>query len=584
MSDKRPVYLVLFVVILVALAMRLYPIGANLPYTYWHDENNYVEDAMRMGKGSFEPAAYYHGGLYQLILFLLYGAYYFFMRIAGIIQSPMAFLIGYIKDPSVFFIIARSVSALCGTALVYLSYLISARIFTRRAALVSAIFMAFSLLMFQMSIFALADVPSVLFLAISFLCVVRSVQAVSDRRLYYAAAIFAGLAASAKYFSVFGVVFIYVAAFLKYRDEDRRGSPFALVSMLVSASSLAMVGFFMGIPSALFNLARFYNDTIAMGGVYVASDPHKYKWLYIFTNHFRNGLGIPLELVFICGLGYAFLKRSKWDLLLLAFPVAHYLVFMNSTGFAYHLIPSVFFVSILAGRFLDSMIAMTPLKKSILAAIIAALIVVSPSLYETIKLVGVIMGSDTRTMAKSWVEKNIKSGSVIMEEGYVSEAAVNAPQLICDEPCIERELKQIISRGANGYLQKIKMAHFKELYAGATVYDVEKMEHLKADDLSSYPEYVIISNNNDMPIGEELGYSFKYPYFASYFENRKAMKDELIKKYDLEKSFIPMGEFTAIFPHLMNQDYALLRKIRFNELKAYVRGPKIDIYKRKIYQ
>jgi len=51
----------IIVVILFSLFVRLYKIDANLPYTYWHDETNYVETALRFGSGNLEPNTMQHG-------------------------------------------------------------------------------------------------------------------------------------------------------------------------------------------------------------------------------------------------------------------------------------------------------------------------------------------------------------------------------------------------------------------------------------------------------------------------------------------------------------------------------------------
>jgi hypothetical protein len=49
-------------------------------------------------------------------------------------------------------------------------------------------------------------------------------------------------------------------------------------------------------------------------------------WLYHLTSSMRFGLGIPLLLLCLAGLGMAVAKRSRQDWMLLAFVVPYYLL------------------------------------------------------------------------------------------------------------------------------------------------------------------------------------------------------------------------------------------------------------------
>jgi hypothetical protein len=102
MSNKKYDILIGSIVVL-TLAMRLYMVRANLPYIYWHDENNYIEAAMRFGSLTFSPITFSHGGLYQLILFVAYGVFYVLEKLTGLVRSPADFYVNYIKDPTPFF-------------------------------------------------------------------------------------------------------------------------------------------------------------------------------------------------------------------------------------------------------------------------------------------------------------------------------------------------------------------------------------------------------------------------------------------------------------------------------------------------
>jgi hypothetical protein len=122
------------------------------------------------------------------------------------------------------------------------------------------------------------------------------------------------------------------------------------------------------------------------------------------------------------------------------------------------------------------------------------------------------------------------------------------------------------------------MTHIDELYGESPLYDIVKVDKLQEADIHTVDSlFVIGTSNNDMFISDELRYFVE----EGYYENRNMAKSELRKNYRIEKSFIPTDEFTAFFPHLMDQDYRTLRALSLARLKNVVRGPQIDIYKRK---
>ena len=187
-------------------------------------------------------------------------------------------------------------------------------------------------------------------------------------------------------------------------------------------------------------------------------------------------------------------------------------------------------------------------------------------------------GPDTRTIAKSWIEHNVKAGSTILEEGCLFGVAISGPQLASTAISVKRDFDKAVATSGSGSLQKIRQAHLDKIYGDSPLYDIIKVDKLgEADIRTADSSLIIVTANNDKPIGDELGYFVE----EGYYEKRKAMKITLAKKYALEKSFAPTVEFTAFFPHLMEQDYRALRALNLAKLKDVIRGPQIDIYKRR---
>lgn len=563
--------------LLFALVLRLYPVMANMPYMFWHDENNYIESAMRFGTGNFNPVTFSHGGLFQLILFMVYGVYYVLQKIIGSAHSPVDFYVNYIKDPTPFFVIARSISALCGTATGYLTYLIGSRIYNKRVGTVAAFFALFSLLMVQTSFLALADMTSVLILLTSFYILIQSVEEPKDAKMYYISALLVGLAFACKYYVVFAVATLYIAALLKAQDLPHPWRNF--IRLAFFSSFFVLIGFVIGMPYFIARFSDFYKDTfVRMGGEYIVRNPIDDAWLFYFTHHLSNGLGILLESIVILGILYAFYRKSHWDILLLSFPIAYYLLFMHSVGYAYHMLPAIPFVFILAARFLDE-IACRYFNRSSTAAIVCiAILVTIPTSLEAVKLVRVIASDDTRTEARAWIEENIPQDSLILAEGYLSTVPVHAPPIVDNMKTLERDLAHTLnSKHGSGFFAKTRIANHGLLYGKSRSFNVVKVDTLTIKDVdSARPEYIIMTSKNDRIAGVELSYYVE----RWYYKKRKQLKDYISEEFTLVKVFLPTCEFTLWFPHLVDDDYRLIRRISLNNMKKFTKGPRIDIYKR----
>lgn len=570
-------YTILFTIIFLALIVRLHPIMANMPYMYWHDENNYIESAMRFGSGNFSPMTFSHGGLYQFILFIAYGAYYIVERLVGHAHSAMDFYLSYIKNPTPFFLIARGISVFCGAGIAWLTYLIGSRIYNKSVGLAASLFASLSLIMVQISFLALADMATVFILLTSFLILILSTEKSQDSMMYYTSCLLMGLAIACKYYVAFGLAALYIAAFIKSMDSASRWRGFFRLTII--GSFFVLLGFTIGVPYFVIRFADFYKDTvIRMGGEYIVRNPNKNSWLFYFSHHLKNGLGIPLELVVIIGILYALYKRSRKDILILSFPVTYYLVFMNSVGFAYHMLPAMSFLFILAARFLDDFSRRIAGRFSTLVFVCASILVVMPTSVDALKYIKVITSDDTRVQAKSWIEKNIPEDSLVLSEGYLSTVPVHVPPVGENMETLQRDLAATLRSGGSGFSAKAKIANAGLLYGGPRLYNLVKVDALTREDIDiSRPTYIIMTSINDKLAGEELAYYFG----KEYYENRQKLKDYISADFTLIRSFPPTYEFTLWFPHLVGYDYGVIRKISLDSRAKYIRGPRIDVFKIK---
>lgn len=577
-SSKIKMETVLIMAILtVSLGMRIFPVASDLPYFCSLDEVTYIENALRFGTGAFKMSSYFHGALYPMVLFLEYAAYFMLGRMLGFFGSSTDFLLTYLKDPTSFFLLARVTAVLCGLGVVWLSHAIASRMYNQRVGLVASLFTAFSLLMFQMSFLALADIPAVFLLMLSIYLAVRSMEQPKERRFYCAAAVLVGLAAASKYHAGFGVVPLLVAAFMKCMDHEYKTKAFVRLGTLGAICVAA--GFCIGMPQVLLDPATFYQDIFhKLGGQYLGHNPDGNAWLFLFTHHLRNGLGIPLELVSLLGLGCALYNRSKWDLLMLSFPVSFYLLFMHSVGFAYHLLPAVPFMLILAARFLDVAVEKLWGRGSLGMTIFLAMVVATPTFLDSVRLVQVVRSPSTKTIAKTWIEKHIPGGATIMAEGYIFTDPTFGPPLLENPSTLERDIAFVTENKGSGRTAMLRLAFYENLYGSARVYDIFKVRFLDSEAITrGQPRYLIMTSDSDSPAGRELAGMFMT---EDYGKRREAVKEDIRRRYAIMTTIAPTVAFTKFFPHLMDEDYHLIRNWPLFS-RDRLRGPTITIWERQ---
>src|SRR6185436_11699624 len=136
----RNEYLILFLILIAAIAVRLYAINYDLPFVYDQDEPMFVQHALSMLKNRdlnphwFGPPA----STTMYLLALVYGTIFGVGRIIGTFQSAEDFRNLYYSNPTVFYLSGRIISAVFGVATIWLVYKIGRRLFGSATSLIAA--------------------------------------------------------------------------------------------------------------------------------------------------------------------------------------------------------------------------------------------------------------------------------------------------------------------------------------------------------------------------------------------------------------------------------------------------------------
>lgn len=582
-NKKWIIFGLLFIVFMIAL--RLYPASTNLPQIYWHDENNYIETALRFGTGNLRPPSLYHGMFFQLILFCEYAAFYAIKKITTAGYGQSDFLSEYIRDPSDFYLIGRATAALFGVGCIILVYLISLKLYNKRVAIISAIFSGFALSPFIESTYTKAEPASSLFLLLAFFAAIPIFNVSYNRgapsRYYIISGFLVGLAASAKLSAVFGLSFIVLAHLFNYKPAGPCAGVLGFIrhsfdGRMITGAISSLAGFVLGSPYVLVNPSFFFDNVKTMQKATFNPDLSS-PWMIYFSEHLRNVTGSRwLGILILISCVFFISRRSKKALMLLAYPVSFYLLYMHYNGYAHYLVPVIPFLLIIAAAFLDVISKNIFFKEKNIIIAISVLILALPCFLDIIRYLALRTKPDTRNIAKAWIEKNIPTTVSILSEGYINAVAIHVPQIKGNINTLKRDMVDVKKHGRGLMVEsEIKLAQKDTI---SPRYDILKKDVLNSDYLrKTTADYVILSSYVDKDAGER-----EYTREKDFRFKRKALYDELEKDYTLIQKISPYPDLGYAFPVFLVDDFKKMRSIKlFADVPRLQQGPEIKIFRKK---
>jgi 4-amino-4-deoxy-L-arabinose transferase-like glycosyltransferase len=250
--ERRWVWPALALLLLAALGLRLWGIGSGLPYVYNIDEaGHFVPKAVQM----FAPGHDLNPDYFvnpPALTYVLHAA------MALWFGGGKAVLREYSSHPDRVFLLSRVVVALLGTGAVWLLYLLAARLFDRRTALLAAAIEAVAFLPVFYGHLALNDAATLLPLTLS-LYGSAGVLRYGRRRDWAIAGLGLGLACASKYTAGIAVLPLVAAAASRYLDTPAPAGRRTLAGLAL-AGACALAAFLLANPFALLDFARFRSE------------------------------------------------------------------------------------------------------------------------------------------------------------------------------------------------------------------------------------------------------------------------------------------------------------------------------------
>lgn len=434
---KWIVVIALGAILVTALALRLWGISFGLPYLYHFDEHFYVNTALKTGTGVLHYPPNTPPGLSNLLLFH-FGAYYVLGRLAGVFANASEFEAAFRSDPTVFYMLGRVTSAILSTASVFLAFLLASKIANRLTGLLASALLAVAFIDVRNAHYLIPDIALsfLIFLTVTLACL-----GVQSRNLayVYGAALTAGVAVSMKWTGLAVIIPVGLAGILVVHSRWRSGA--RLVKTIIIIVSLFLLGFAVAAPQ-VFIAPELYLAEIAnqrrsgsTGGFELWQVDTVPGWIF-YLKILQIGLGLPFLVLAVIGFGLrvakVIRKKDRVSLVFIAFPTIYFAI-MGATlhYFARYALPFIPFAAFFAAdAIVTAATTLLPKRQWLVAGVSTTVLVaaVATPFVNSVLHNRLLTETDTRTIAREWIEQNIPEAAKIAVEWRTHSPPLASPE------------------------------------------------------------------------------------------------------------------------------------------------------------
>jgi hypothetical protein len=401
-------------IFIVALGLRLWGISFGLPYEYHVDEDQYVRQAATMGSSGLKPADWFNPPLFKYMLLSEYGFLYLAGKTLGWFSSTADFGAKMTLDPTWLYLLARGTSAILGSLTVLVVAWIGAKAYSLKVGLFGAALMAVAFLPVRESHFAVNDSAAAFFISIVILASVGILKS-GNIRWYIMAGIALGLAFATKYHALAAAIPVLLAHFLSTGIRTRKTGfhKLIIVFAIAAASTILASPYFALSPQEILTDITALSRAGQIGYMWQI-DPQGGYLFYLKT--LLWGLGWLLAGLCIVTAVIAPFRRNPVDLVLLCLPWVMFLYLgsqeMYFGRFMLPLIAPLILVSISLLFEIVSKIVHKNSWQSATLLMLGIILAVQPLVAST-RFDSLLTQTDTRTLAKAWIEQNIPDDAYV---------------------------------------------------------------------------------------------------------------------------------------------------------------------------
>lgn len=441
-SKDTPLYLTL----LLALTIRTIGIDFGFPYFYLPEEWFFIPTAQRiLVTGDLNPHWFgFPGSFITYLLAMLFAVILVFTSIFkisfGYVDSPNNFLTVFQKAalsyPLMFYLIGRLLMVLFAVITVYLVYLLCKKVFNRTIGILAALCMSIAPLHVVHSRYIRPDITTTMLVLISLYLLLKYTEQDQNQDLLILSSLFAGFSVATKYTSGIIVFPIFVHCLVMDGKVTRIFSMRYMMDFLKAKTRLSKAllysffGFFLFAPYVLLDWQHSLRDIMLEArSEHVGHErlPGIQNHIWYLTHALRFGIGgIFFEIFAGIGLFIVLLKKEYKKYLFLIFPIMYYIAIVGFGRLRTHrwLISVLPFEAMLFGVGFYSVYLYTTNRRKLqrykrgllfLFTGIAIYAFTLPAMKD-IEYAVKLTRTDTRTLLRNWIEKNLPDGSKIAYE------------------------------------------------------------------------------------------------------------------------------------------------------------------------
>lgn len=409
----KPYQLALFVILLFAFIIRIFP-RLLLPYFYMDDESiNMVIPVLKMiSTHSWDPHFYKYGSLISYLNVPLYEIYFHLKHIAPLPPPSLDFL-----NPALYYI-GRYESAVFDILTIIVTYKIGERLFDRRVAFLTAVFMVFNPLEIYMSHVFKPDTFMTFFVMYAFYFSIR-LKEENLLKWYVLAGVFSGFAMSTR-LDIFVLVIPVTGWFMfYYQSPDAETIQKRKIINLFVLLGSACISFCLTSPYLVLHIPEFLHSIVHE----FSNEQH----IVLMNNIWNNKLVAPFIFIFplilaisVYGLSffgialYAKQNGLSQIIFLLIYPVV-YSIAINIVSsrpsyiyFSYFYLTVVPFIILFAGH--GFIYLWTMIRRRYVVGLMTAIVLVD----VTFASFNLTAGSYVYNKLGSWIYKNIPKNTSLL--------------------------------------------------------------------------------------------------------------------------------------------------------------------------
>lgn len=406
------------------LALRLRGVDYGLPFVFHPDENRQILDALGMAQRlSPLPQDYTYPALHKYVLVIANGAYFAAGRLLGRFAGTEDFAVKFLTGDAQVFLVSRLASVAAGLATGVVVYRMCARLFSPTAALIGLVYSLGMFHLVQHSQWAIGDIFLALFSTGALYRTALAAEETEDTSHVTWALLFTGLAIATKPQGVFLLVPFAVSQVYALKDapRGRRGMVFLAarlpgVALLLAASVAGNLAWIFNFHESLDKFTML--SQVAHLGISSREPftPGLLSLTWWFAKDLVRQEG-PLGAVLLAGVAACMVRRTRKDIVFLSYLFVFFFALRGWAIRYLHLFVAIMPVLCAFGaRFTGEALAMLRARPAVAAALVMA--VVLPSVAWSLEASALKSGTDTRLLARAWIEEHVPPGSPIAMDWY----------------------------------------------------------------------------------------------------------------------------------------------------------------------